>query len=72
MEAAKTQLMERAAIVLDYAFFDRITFSGVPYGHTVEAHAELATYKGKPTKKWGHVTIYRQPTGTYELNVYVL
>lgn len=48
------------------------TFDGVKYGQTKNSHVQLATYKGKPTKKFGHLTIWRDETGRYEVNVYVL
>jgi hypothetical protein len=33
---------------------------------------EIATFKGKPTRKWFHINFYRTSNGRYELNTYVL
>lgn len=46
--------------------------SGMVYGETKEAHAEIATLKGKPTKKWFHLTVWRDTSGRYEVNAYIL
>ncbi len=45
---------------------------GVSYGQTVARSFELTTFKGKPTKKWAHVTLYRMESGRYELTCYIL
>ena len=45
---------------------------GVSYGHTASRSFELATLKGKPTRKFAHVTLYRMESGKYELTDYVL
>lgn len=45
---------------------------GVSYGQTVSRSFELVTIKGKSTKKWAHVTLYRMESGNYELTAYVL
>lgn len=47
-------------------------FDGVPYGTHKSANAQIASIKGKPTKKWGHVTIWRETNGRYEINFYIL
>jgi hypothetical protein len=47
-------------------------FDGIPYGQTKQAHAEIATIKGKKTRKFAHVSIYRMDSGTYELTLYIL
>lgn len=45
---------------------------GMVYGETKEAHAEIVSLKGKPTKKWFHLTIWRDMSGRYEVNTYIL
>lgn len=46
-------------------------FGGISYEQSREAHYKLLSYKGKPTRKYLHVTIYRMPSGNYELTMYV-
>lgn len=41
--------------------------SPVSYGQTIQDHRELATLKGKGTRKWAHFAIFRLETGRYEL-----
>ncbi len=47
-------------------------FGPVSYGQTVSRSFELATFKGKATKKFAHATVYRMESGNYELTSYVL
>lgn len=42
------------------------------YTQTRTVDCKLDTYKGKPTKKYFHATIYRMDCGRYELTTYVL
>lgn len=46
-------------------------FSPVHYGQTAQDHRELASLKGKTTKKWAHASIYRMESGRYELTSYL-
>lgn len=48
-----------------------IFFPPVRYGETMEDHRELATLKGKGTRKWAHASIYRMENGRYELTSYI-
>jgi len=41
--------------------------NGLPYK---ESHFELESFKGKGTKKYGHLTIWRHESGRYEVNAY--
>lgn len=50
------------------ALFDQ----GIGYGETKQGHCAIAQFKGKPTKKYFHATIYRMDSGTYELTCYIL
>ena len=47
-------------------------FGGLAYGENKEAHFPLANIKGKTTRKFGHVTIWRNEVGRYEVNFYIL
>lgn len=42
------------------------------YGTTRAHHFELLTLKGKQTRKWFHVTLYRTDGGRYEMVSYIL
>lgn len=44
----------------------------VAYGQTLSANFEILTLKGKPTRKWYHIVIYRMDNGSYELVTYIL
>lgn len=46
-------------------------FGPVHYGQTAQDHRELASLKGKPTRKWAHASIYRIESGRYELTSYL-
>lgn len=59
-EAAEAELRERFAV------------DGVKYNDTKQGHAPLESYKGKPTKKYAHISIYRAESGRYEVTSYVL
>lgn len=45
---------------------------GVPYGTYKSISFELEFYKGKATKKYLHMTVWRHDSGRYEINSYVL
>lgn len=45
---------------------------GVPYGGQSQAHCELVSLRGKPTRKWAHAVVERFETGRYELTFYIL
>ena len=47
-------------------------FGGLNYDCHKEAHAEISLIKGKRTRKFFHVTIWRLSSGTYEVNTYIL
>lgn len=51
---------------------EKYQYGGIPYGTRKEVHFPLESYKGKPTKKYGHVVIERLSQGTYETVVYIL
>ena len=47
-------------------------YGSISYEETKKADYKLMTYRGKPTKKYLHVTIYRMDSGKYEVTIYVL
>ncbi len=51
---------------------EKFQYDGVAYETSKEAHAPIAFLRGRTTKKYAHVTIYRMKSGRYELTVYVL
>ena len=46
--------------------------SPVNYQTSMEGHYPLASFKGRGTKKYAHMTIYRMESGRYELVNYIL
>lgn len=71
IEKAESELSEYRAIPAEN-WIESFQFGGIPYGTHKEAHFALSSYKGKPTKKYGHVTITRMDSGRYEVVVYIL
>jgi hypothetical protein len=52
---------------------DEISRAGaLSYGDKRNFDFEIRTLKGKPTRKYFHVNIWRSTEGRYELNTYVL
>lgn len=71
IEQAEKELTESRAIPAEN-WQEKYQYGGIPYGTRKEAHFPLESYKGKPTKKYGHVVIERLSQGTYETVVYIL
>ena len=71
IEVAEKRLAESRAIPAEN-WQEKYQFGGIPYGTRKEVHFPLESYKGKPTKKYGHIVIERLGQGTYETVVYVL
>lgn len=72
LEAAREELKNHDATVADESWLEVFTFDGIPYETKKEAHGELTTFRGKPTRKWAHLTIYRMDSGRYEWTLYFL
>jgi len=72
VELAIENLIESGAEFDRSAIDERYAFDGVPYETTKQADVALISYKGKATKKWGHVSIYRMNSGRYEVTTYIL
>lgn len=71
MNQAEKEITESNAVPAeDWA--EKFSYGGIPYGTRKEAHFPLVSYKGKPTKKYGHIVIERLSQGTYETVVYFL
>ncbi len=64
--------LEEEQIVLDGELEKPFEFDGIPYGTHKEGHYPILTKKGKPTKKYFHVTLTRMDSGMYEPVFYVL
>jgi hypothetical protein len=47
-------------------------YGGIRYGESKNFDFPLESYRGKPTKKFGHINVWRDEKGTYEVNAYVL
>ena len=71
LNQAEKELSESRAIPAEN-WQEKFQYGGIPYGTRKEAHFPLLSYKGKPTKKYGHVVIERLDRGTYEVVVYCL
>lgn len=73
LSALSAHLVERKIVLNEADAFDAaFAFGGISYGENKSAHAQIATVKDKPTRKWGHVTIWRETNGRYEINFYIL
>lgn len=72
LESARSYFADAGAVLASEDWTNTFCFGGVGYEETKETHAEIATLKGKATKKWAHVTIYRMSSGRYEMNAYIL
>ena len=72
VEAAHVYFAAIGAVLASDTIREAFMFGGIPYGQTKEGHGEISTLRGKSTKKFAHVTIYRMDSGRYELTCYVL
>lgn len=66
------RLEHQVAVLTEPAFFsERAFLSGVNYNETHRECCPVATLKGKPTRKWANVVVYRTEEGRYELTMYL-
>lgn len=78
VESLQYRLDESDAVLVnpesDRHHWMRYVYSKGPvnYGQTLRADLEIAKLKGKPTRKWFHVSIYRMDSGRYEVTSYIL
>lgn len=63
---------EAKAVINESELTDQFSNGGVSYGETRNGDVEIESLKGKGTRKWFHVVIYRMDSGTYELTCYIL
>lgn len=59
---------EKIELVDDF----RLDWDHISYNSKAEKHFEIKSLKGKKTRKWLHVNIYRLDSGRYEVNCYCL
>ena len=71
LEAHITSIQKEGGVFVENPEDMYMFISPVGYGQTVQDHRELATLKGKKTKKYAHFSIYRMETGRYELTSYI-
>ncbi len=75
LDNAFAELKDRGAVIaVDIEQHAREMFGdgGIRYNETRSANIPLVSYKGKATKKAGHITIYRMESGRYEQTNYIL
>jgi hypothetical protein len=75
VEAAIAELKAAGAVLLpdiEQDMREGFANGGQRYNETKMANVPLASHKGKSTKKYGHVTIYRAESGRYEQTTYIL
>lgn len=75
LEAFRAQTEKKGgkfvACVTDETIAEKFT-GGVGYEQTISASFALQTYKGRNTGKYASLSIYRMPSGRYELTAYIL
>ena len=71
VSAVQEHLVARE-IVTDVDWSEAFNFGGIPYGGYRDAHFPIVSIKGKPSRKHGHINIWRLDSGRYEVNFYLL
>jgi hypothetical protein len=72
IEAIERSAIElKAELVGEWRDVFEVGFS-VAYEQTRYENFPLVSYKGRPTSKFFHASIYRMPSGRYELTTYIL
>jgi len=64
-----TFISEKEVVLVDANVYN---WEHISYDSKDERHYEILSIKGKKTKKYLHVCIYRHDSGRYELNQYIL
>lgn len=72
LDAGIKYLQSQGVVFEEETIRDRFTFDGINYGQYKDGDAAISALKGKATKKWAHLTIWRRESGTYEVNAYIL
>jgi len=69
LEEIETQLITEKIVLVD-DFRSPFEYGGISYDTSKETHVEIATIKGKKTRKYFHIIINRLDNGMYELISY--
>ncbi len=69
---AANQFEDSGVVFTQPEIFKAFQYGGMGYKETKTASEEIETIKGKKTKKMAHLTIWRDETGRYEWNAYIL
>lgn len=69
---ALTHYLFKAEIIPSEDILIPFQYDGIKYNSFKESHVPLSSIKNKATKKYGHVTIWRNEVGRYEINYYSL
>lgn len=69
LQACKDYLTKEKAVSTELEDF--LHTGGIGYGQTWRGHFHLSSLKGKNTRKYFHVSIYRMESGRYELTRYI-
>jgi len=72
LESGIKYLKDQGAEFDETAMREKYQYDGINYGQYKDSDVEIALFKGKATKKWAHLTIWRRESGTYEVNAYIL
>lgn len=73
IDQANQDLVDFKCVLTDpLAIAKHYQYDGISYDTYKKFDGELATYKGRKTKKWFHVTITRMESGRYEVVSYPL
>jgi hypothetical protein len=72
IEGIKTRLFADRIELTNPAEIGCVFAGHLNYGNDRSGNFEIASLRGKSTKKWFHAQIYRMDSGRYELTTYVL
>lgn len=72
IEAIEKAAADMQAEFVNTFWYEAICSGGIEYDTDRSVNVELASFRGRATRKYGHITIYRLETGRYEWNFYVL
>jgi hypothetical protein len=74
LSAVASNMVARDIVAIDNngrEWHDAFCFGGVAYGSNKDANFPISI-NGKATRKWGHVNVWRDEKGRYEVNFYIL
>lgn len=69
LDSIENELLKDKVVLVD-DFRSPFEYGGISYDTSKETHVEIATIKGKKTRKYFHVIITRLDNGMYELISY--